>query len=283
MSDTAFQIQYRQEFIQAFEQHASLLRETVTTEAVIKGQQAVFLVAGSGGASAVTRGLNGRIPARNDSNAQNTCTLQEWHDLVRKTGFNVFASQGNQRSIMQMTTMAVLNRKIDELIINQLNTGTVAIGAPARSQRVAVPERPREAVQRLGAVGLEHHAAVPAVVPRLPRAGHRVRQRAVRGRQAVRRQRQNPSWRDKPMAYRWRNCADRGAPEPPRQGHLQREELPVPQDRRGPRDGHLRHAVAGGLRRGAGLLLGARLRLQGALLLQNTGVVVITHDGSAYA
>jgi hypothetical protein len=107
MSDSAFQIQYRQEFIQAFEQHASLLRETVTTEAVIKGQQAVFLVAGSGGASAVTRGLNGRIPARNDNNAQNTCTLQEWHDLVRKTGFNVFASQGNQRAIMQMTTMAV--------------------------------------------------------------------------------------------------------------------------------------------------------------------------------
>jgi hypothetical protein len=58
LSDTAFQIQYRQEFIQAFEQHQSLLRETVTTEAVIKGQQAVFLVAGSGGAVAVTRGIN---------------------------------------------------------------------------------------------------------------------------------------------------------------------------------------------------------------------------------
>ena len=112
MSDSAFQIQYRQEFIQAFEQHQSLLRETVTTEAVIKGQQAVFLVAGSGSAAAVTRGLNGRIPARNDSNTQNTVTLQEWHDLVRKTGFNIFASQGNQRSIMQMTTMAVINRKI---------------------------------------------------------------------------------------------------------------------------------------------------------------------------
>ena len=34
MSDSAFQIQYRQEFIQAFEQHQSLLRDTVTTEAV---------------------------------------------------------------------------------------------------------------------------------------------------------------------------------------------------------------------------------------------------------
>src|SRR5574343_95390 len=128
MADSAFQIQYRQEFIQAFEQHQSLLRDTVTTEAVIKGQQAVFLVAGSGSAAAVTRGTNGRIPARADSLTQTALTLQEWHDLVRKTGFNVFASQGNQRSIMQMTTMAVINRKIDELIINNLNTGTVAIG-----------------------------------------------------------------------------------------------------------------------------------------------------------
>jgi hypothetical protein len=31
MADTAFQIQYRQEFVAAFEQHATLLRDTVTT------------------------------------------------------------------------------------------------------------------------------------------------------------------------------------------------------------------------------------------------------------
>ena len=85
MSDTAFQIQYRQEFIQSFEAHSTLLRDTVTTEAVISGQQAVFLVAGSGGASAVTRGLNGRIPARNDNNTQNTCTLTPTCGAARPT------------------------------------------------------------------------------------------------------------------------------------------------------------------------------------------------------
>ncbi len=83
MVDTAYQTQYRDEFIASFEQRSTLLRETVTTEAVIKGNQAVFLVAGSGGASAVTRGANGLIPARNDDNTQNTVTLREWHDLVR--------------------------------------------------------------------------------------------------------------------------------------------------------------------------------------------------------
>ena len=135
MVDTAYQIQYRQEFIHGFEQRQSLLRETVTTESVIKGNQATFLVADSGDAEAVTRGVNGLIPARSDNLVQNTATLTEQHDLVRKTGFNVFASQGNQRAIMQSTTMAVLNRKIDDLIITELNTGTVTLsgGVPTVS------------------------------------------------------------------------------------------------------------------------------------------------------
>lgn len=129
MAESAFQIQYRNEFIAGFEQNQSLVRDTVTTEVEIKGEQAVFLVADSGQASAVTRGLNGLIPARPDNNTQYTATLREWHDLVRKTGFNVFASQGDQRRIMQMTTMGVVNRKIDQDVITELNTATQDTGA----------------------------------------------------------------------------------------------------------------------------------------------------------
>ncbi len=131
MAANAPQIQYRQEFIAAFEQRQSLLRNTVTNEAVIKGNQATFLVAGSGSASAVTRGVNGLIPARNDSNTQSTATLVEWHDLVEKTGFNIFESQGDQRRIMQETTRAVLNRKIDSDILTELATGTLTTGTAA--------------------------------------------------------------------------------------------------------------------------------------------------------
>ena len=77
MADTAFQTQYRQEFIAAFEEGQSWLRSTCVTEAVIKGNQATFLVAGSGGATAVTRGVNGLIPARADDLNQTTATLAE--------------------------------------------------------------------------------------------------------------------------------------------------------------------------------------------------------------
>lgn len=129
MSDHAFQTQYRNEFIAGFEQTQSLVRNTVTTESQIKGNQAVFLVADSGDATAVTRGLNGLIPARADNLNQYTATLVEWHDLVRKTRFNVFASQGDQRRIMQLTTMGVINRKIDQDIIAELSTGTQDTGA----------------------------------------------------------------------------------------------------------------------------------------------------------
>jgi hypothetical protein len=131
VADTAFQTSYRQEYIAGFEQRQSLLRAAVTTEAVIKGNSAVFLIADSGGASTVTRGVNGLIPARADNLTQVTCTLTEEHDLVRKTGFNVFASQGDQRRIMQETSMGVVNRKTDSQIITQLNTGTVTPSATA--------------------------------------------------------------------------------------------------------------------------------------------------------
>ena len=129
MADTAFQKQYRQESVMTFEEGMSWLRQTTVMESVIKGNQAEFLVAGSGDASAVTRGVNGLIPARADDLTQNTCTLVEWHDLVRKTRFNIFASQGDQRAIMQATSMKVMNRRVDADIIAQLDTATNNLGA----------------------------------------------------------------------------------------------------------------------------------------------------------
>lgn len=131
MSATAYQTQYRDEFIAGFEQRQSLVRSTVTADANIKGNTAVFLVADSGSAAAVTRGVNGLIPARSDNLEQNSCTLAEWHDLVHRTGFNLYASQGDGRRIMQETTMGVLNRKVDSDIIAALETGTQDTGAAA--------------------------------------------------------------------------------------------------------------------------------------------------------
>jgi len=280
--DTAFQIQYRQEFIQAFEQHQSLLRETVTTEAVVKGQQAVFLVAGSGSASAVSRGTNGRIPARSDSNTQNTCTLQEWHDLVRKTGFNVFASQGNQRSIMQMTTMAVLNRKIDELIINELNTGTVTIGSSSTIPNVNLFQNGRVKLSN-ASVPWDSNVTLlcqPSFIAYLEQAPEFANADYVDVRPYAS---GDASWKDKPMAYRWRNCLIMEHPNLPGKGTSSEKSFLFHKSSIG-------HAMdTAGLQSPVGYdqeqdYSWARASaFMGAKLLQNTGVVVVTHDGSALA
>lgn len=131
MPETAFQKQYRQEFIAGFEFGQSLLRTTTTTEFVRQGNEAVFLVADTNDAEAVTRGVNGLIPSRGDNLNQYTATLTEWHDKVRRTRFNIFGSQGDGRKIMQDGTVKVMNRKIDDTILAELNTATNDTGAAA--------------------------------------------------------------------------------------------------------------------------------------------------------
>ena len=282
MSDTAFQTQYRQEFIQAFEQHQSLLRDTVTTEYETRGNQVVFLVAGSGDAEAQTRGVNGRIPARADDNTQNTCTLQEWHDLVRKTGFNVFASQGNQRAIMQMTTMAVINRKIDSLIIDQLNTGTVTIGSSSTLPSVSLFQNGRVKLSNASVpwdsnVTLLCNPSFIAYLEQAPEfsSADYVNLRPYAGDDA--------SWRDQPMAYKWRNALIIEHPNLPGKGTSSEKNFLYHKTAIG-------HAAdTGGMQSPVGYdeeedYSWARCScFMGSKLLQNTGIVVITADGSAYA
>lgn len=136
MAQTAFMTQYRPEYIATFERKQSLLRSTTVTEASIKGTTAVFLTAGSGGATATTRGANGLIPARASSLTQNSCTLTEYHDLVEATRFTTDMSQGDIRKVMQENSVDTLNRKIDDQIIAQLDTATINTTAATASLNV---------------------------------------------------------------------------------------------------------------------------------------------------
>ena len=280
--ETAFQTQYRQEFIHGFEQRQSLLRDTVTTEAVIKGNQAVFLVADSGGAEAVTRGVNGLIPARADNNVQNTATLTEQHDLVRKTGFNVFASQGSQRQIMQETTMAVVNRKIDDQITTVLNTGTVTVGSSTTIPSVDLFQNSRVKLSNASVpwdsnITLLCQPSFLAYLEQAPEftSADYVNMRAYAG--------DDPSWRDQPMAYKWRNTLIVEHPNLPGKGTSSEINFLYHKSAIG-------HAAdTSGMQTPVGYdeeqdYSYARCTMyMGAVLLQNSGVVVITADGSNYA
>lgn len=282
MADTAFQTQYRQEYIAGFEQNQSLTRDLVTTEAVIKGNTAVFLVADSGSAVAVNRGVSGLIPARADNLTQNSCTLTEWHDLVRKTSFNVFASQGNQREIMQKTTMGVMNRKVDDQIITELNTGTVTLGSSTRIPDVALFQN---SIVKLANASVPWDSNIsllcqPSFLAYLEQAtefasAEYVNLRPYAGQEAA--------WRDRPMAYRWRNCLIIAHPNLP--GNATSSEISFMFHKAA-----IGHAMdISGLQTPVGYdseqdYSWARAScFMGAKILQNAGIVVITHDGSAYA
>lgn len=129
MSIEAAVIQYRKDFVPAFEQKMSLLKLTTTKETVTNGNQATFLVSGSGGDTAVTRGTNGYIPYGNPTNSQVTATLVEKHAPYELTGFNVFASQGNQIQVMRNASIAVINRDIDLTLLAELANATQDFGS----------------------------------------------------------------------------------------------------------------------------------------------------------
>lgn len=282
MVDTVFQTQYRQEYIHGFEQRQSLLRETVTTEAVIKGNSAVFLVSDSGSAEAVTRGNQGLVPARSDNQAQSTATLTEEHDLVRKTNFNVFASQGNQRQIMQNTSIGVINRRIDDQITTILNTGSITIGSTTTLPSLDLFQNARV---KLSNASVPWDSGItflcqPAYLAYLEQApefasADYVSLRSYAG--------DDPSWRDQPQVYRWRNVLIVEHPNLPSKGTSSEKNFMYHRNAVGHAADTSGMDIEVGYDREQAYSYARCTMHMGAVLLQNTGVVVITADGSAYA
>lgn len=135
MAETANQTLYRQELIEAFERRKAMLEPRVTTDGIVSGSNFVFLVSGSGGATAVTRGANGLIPGRANDDVQTTCALAEYHDKPTTTKFNIFAGQAGaaRRAALQTESTAVINRQADDLIIDALEASTLYAGLTAET------------------------------------------------------------------------------------------------------------------------------------------------------
>ncbi len=280
MAETAFQIQYRQEFIQGFEQRQSLTRDSVTTDVVVKGNQATFLIADSGGANAVTRGVNGLIPGRSDNLTQQTATLTEWHDKPERTGFNIFASQGDGRRIMQETSMAVLNRKVDQQIITELNTATNDTGATATgSLAMALKSKTILGNAKVPFNGQIYALITPCMeayllqVKEFANSQYTSKQPLDSGETA---------FSDAPGFYNWMGVKWIVHPELPGAGTSAEKCFMYHKSAIG-------HAAPGeliqtfaGYNEEHDYSFARTTAYMGAKLLQNSGVVVMNHDGSAY-
>jgi hypothetical protein len=125
------QVKYRTDYIKAFELTEALLPQTVRRDTQDRGGSMVFLVSGSGGRTAVTRGPRGLIPPSDNVQSQITLTFKEAHDKVIMTNFNIFTAQGDQLAMMKDQSLGVIHREQDLEIVDALNTGTVTMGTIA--------------------------------------------------------------------------------------------------------------------------------------------------------
>jgi len=162
-SRTANMTMYRNEYIAGFERGGSLLRNCVTTEHMKQGNAVVFLVADSGSATAVTRGSDGLYPARVNNNNQTTLTLVDKSDLPRMNDFDIFSSQGPQREIMFKTSQQVIGRTVDDQILTALDGGTLGTDAAASNDALGMFFHALTALGNNNA-GLEQDGDLTAVV-----------------------------------------------------------------------------------------------------------------------
>lgn len=279
MADTAFQTQYRQEFIRGFEQRQSLLRDSVTTEVQVKGNEATFLVADSGGAEATTRGTNGRIPGRADNLTQPKVTLQEWHDKPERTGFNLFASQGDGRRIMQETSMAVLNRKVDQTIITELNTGTNNTGAAVTgSMALIMKAKVKLANNKVPFDGQWTCLATPALMAYLQQLSEFSSADYVTKKPLD----SGIGWSDQPGFYNWMGIKFIEHPDLPGAGTNAEKCFLYHKSAIGHAAPSQLIQTYAGYNEEDDFSFARTTAYMGAKLLQNSGVVVINHDGSAF-
>jgi hypothetical protein len=116
--------QFKKEMVLTYEQRKSKLTIATTKETMANGYTVTWVVSGSGSAVAVGRGQGGDIPYGGPSNTQVSATLVEQHAPQSMTGFDVFASQGNQTQLMQTNSYAIIRRAQDQAILDELANAT---------------------------------------------------------------------------------------------------------------------------------------------------------------
>lgn len=120
--------QFRQETVAQFEQKQTQIAMATTRESMRNGQSSVFLVSGSNGDTATTRGANGEISFGGPQNSQITITLKEKHAAKELTGFDVFASQGQQADGLRRMVTNIMHRDQDLVILAALAAATQDFG-----------------------------------------------------------------------------------------------------------------------------------------------------------
>ena len=121
---------YRREFVENFNVGVTLLADRFTEESMTMGRSAVFDVATLGGRMSV-RSVDGRIPRRNRSDTQVTCTIDERVAKEEVTDFEKFTSQADERAKINRSIMISVNEEIDYHVLTELSNASTSYSASA--------------------------------------------------------------------------------------------------------------------------------------------------------
>lgn len=123
-------IVYRREFVEVYNLGATFLADRFTEESMTMGRSAVFDVATLGGRMS-TRSIDGRIPRRNRSDTQVTCTIDERVVKEEVTDFEKFTSQADERKKINRSIMISVNEEIDYHVLTELANASTSYSATA--------------------------------------------------------------------------------------------------------------------------------------------------------
>ena len=134
-----FRTQYSDEFKLDYEVDQAQLLRCVHSNGLIKGEQVKFDIVGVG-EEAVKKGRDGKIPTLQLGLSQVAAVLDQDHAKYRIDNFDAFRANPNTRTVMNVRGKNAINRKINQVIIDQLDTATNVqnSGAAAAASSLAV-------------------------------------------------------------------------------------------------------------------------------------------------
>lgn len=157
--DNAFVKQFEREVFEAYQRMGSKLRPQVRSKNNVKGSSTTFQKVGTGTAS--TKSTHGMVPVMNISHAAIEATLTDYYagDWIDK--LDELKINHDERQVIANAGAYALGRKTDELIINALATGTNAVTDSAAGMSL---DKVLEAFEKLGTKDVPDDGQRTAVV-----------------------------------------------------------------------------------------------------------------------
>lgn len=128
--DNLFRIKFTDEFKYDFERDQALMKMTVRSDGVVMADTVRFdIVDPSDGA--VEKGRDGKVPKSDLGLGQAIATNRKIHKKYQIDNFDAFRGNPNIRAAMNKRGISSINKGIDQLIIDTLDTTTVEVAGGA--------------------------------------------------------------------------------------------------------------------------------------------------------